>query len=85
MTFYSVGTTNLNQSWILKKGSSIIDAAGAIHTDFAKKFICAEISKIDDWRKYKTEESIKSASKMKVVSRDYIVQDGDIINIKFRN
>jgi GTP-binding protein YchF len=85
VTFYSIGETNLNQSWIIKKGSSIVDAAGAIHSDFAKKFICAEISSIDDWRKYRTEESIKSAGKMKVVSRDYIVQDGDIINVKFRN
>ena len=85
VTFYSIGETNLNQSWIIKKGSSIVDAAGAIHSDFAKKFICAEISTIDDWRKHRTEESIKSAGKMKVVSRDYIVQDGDIINVKFRN
>jgi ribosome-binding ATPase len=84
VTFYSVGETNINQSWLLKKGCNIIDAANAIHSDLAKHFICAEITTVDDWRKYKTEENIKTFSKIRTVSRDYVVQDGDIVNIKSR-
>jgi GTP-binding protein YchF len=85
VTFYSVGETATNQSWIIKRGSTIVDAAGAIHTDFAKRFICAEVSTFEDWKKYKNEEGVKNARKMITVGRDYIVKDGDIVNIKFRN
>ncbi len=84
VTFYSVGETNVNQSWLLKKGSNILDAAAAIHGDLSKNFICAEISNLELWRKYKSEDAIKSAGKMKVVSRDYIVENGDIVNVKAR-
>ena len=85
ITFYSVGTENVNQSWIIKKGSNILDAARAIHSDLAKGFICAEITTVEEWRKYKTEEAIKASTKIKTVNKDYIVCDGDIINIKARN
>lgn len=85
VTFYSVGETATNQSWIIKKGSTIVEAAGAIHTDFAKRFICAEICTLEDWRQYKNEEGIKNARKMVTVNKDYIVRDGDVVNIKFRN
>lgn len=84
VTFYSVGSTNINQSWLLKKGSNIIDAANAIHSDLAKHFICAEISTLEDWRKYKSEDGIRAASKLKTVGRDYTINDGDIVNIKSR-
>jgi len=85
VTFYSVGNTGINQSWLIKKGSTVVDAAGAIHTDFAKRFICGEICTVEDWRKYGDEDKIKAAHKMKKVGKDYIVQDGDIVSIKFRN
>jgi GTP-binding protein YchF len=84
VTFYSVGETATNQSWIIRKGANIVDAAGLIHSDFAKRFICAEISTYEDWKKYKNEEGVKNAKKMITVGRDYIVKDGDIVNIKFR-
>jgi GTP-binding protein YchF len=84
VTFYSVGETNVNQSWLIKKGSSIIDAANAIHSDLAKNFICAEITRLEDWRKYGSEEKIRNFTKIKTVSKDYVVNDGDIINIKAR-
>jgi GTP-binding protein YchF len=84
VSFYSVGTENVNQSWILKKGSNIVEAAGAIHSDMAKNFICAEITSVEDWKKYKEEDAIKAAGKVKTVNKDYIVKDGDIISVKFR-
>jgi len=84
VSFYSIGSSGINQSWILKKGSNIIEAANAIHSDMAKHFICAEITTLEDWRKYKDEDGIRSASKIKTVARDYIVKDGDIVSIKFR-
>ncbi len=84
VTFYSVGETNINQSWLIKKGSSILDAANTIHSDLAKNFICAEITRVEDWRKYGKEEKIKINGKVKTVQKDYIINDGDIINVKAR-
>jgi GTP-binding protein YchF len=82
VSFYSIASSGINQSWLIKKGSNIVEAAGLIHSDFAKNFICAEICRIEDWRKYKDEEALKS--NLKRVGKDYIVQDGDIVSIKFR-
>ena len=79
-----MGETNVNQSWLIKKGSTIIDAANAIHSDLAKHFICAEITRLDDWRKYKSDEKIRAMTKIKTVTKDYIVSDGDIVNIRSR-
>jgi len=84
VTFYSVGETNVNQSWLIAKGSTIIDAANAIHSDLAKHFICAEITRLEDWQKYGSEEKIRSHSKIKTVAKDYVLNDGDILNIKAR-
>lgn len=84
VSFYSVGETNVNQSWLIKKGSTIIDAANAIHSDLAKHFICAEITRLEDWQKYGSEEKIRTYSKIKTVNKDYILNDGDIVNIKAR-
>jgi len=84
VTFYSVGETNVNQSWLIKKGSTIIDVANAIHSDLAKHFICAEITRLEDWQKYGNEDKIRNFTKIKTVARDYIINDGDIVNIKAR-
>jgi len=84
VTFYSVGDTNVNQSWLIKKGSTIIDAANAIHSDLARHFICAEITRLEDWQKYGSEEKIRNFSKVKTVAKDYVLNDGDIVNIKAR-
>lgn len=69
ITFFTIGP-NEAHAWSIVNGSSILDAAGKIHTDLRKGFIRAEI-----YRKYNDTP--------KIVGRDYIVQDGDIIHILF--
>lgn len=76
--FYTAGPACVS-SWFVEKGATAPKAAGKIHGDFEKKFICAEVSKVDDWTKYKTEESLRSGGKMQKHGKDYVMQENDVI------
>jgi len=66
-----------------QKGATAVDAAGVIHSDLARGFIRAEVIKYDDLVRLGSEKAVKDAGLMKLVGRDYIVEDGDIITIRF--
>ena len=57
--------------------------AGIIHTDFEKGFIRAEVVKYNDLIAYGSETKCKEAGKMSVEGKDYVVQDGDMMNFRF--
>lgn len=78
-------TKNENEvrAWTVKKGTSAPQAAGAIHTDFERGFIKAEVVSFDVFLKYGTDSALKSAGLMRQEGKDYIVQDGEIILFKF--
>ena len=82
ITFFTVGPKE-TRAWSIKNGFTAPEAAGEIHTDFQRGFIKAETISFDDYIKYKTEEKIKEAGKLRSEGKDYIVQDGDIFNFKF--
>ena len=63
--------------------SNAQEAAGVIHTDFAKGFIRAEVFSYSDYKKYKSDAKVKEAGKMKLEGKDYVVKDGDIIYFRF--
>ncbi len=71
------------QAWTIRKGSNAPKAAGAIHTDFEKGFIRAEVTSYDDYMEFKTPAALKAAGKTRVEGKEYIVQDGDIILFRF--
>ena len=81
-TFFTVGKNEV-RAWTIPINSNAQDAAGEIHTDFAKGFIRAEVFSYSDYEKYKSDIKIKEAGKMRVEGRDYIVKDGDIIYFRF--
>ena len=66
-----------------QKGWKAPLAAGVIHTDFEKGFIRAEVIKLSDYQKYKTEQGCKEAGKMSVEGKEYVVEDGDIMHFRF--
>jgi len=74
-------TTNQNQthSWNIKKGATAIKAAGIVHTDFAKKFIKAQVAKVDDFLAHQGWKSLKQKGLVKLEGKDYIVKNNDII------
>ncbi|MDD3905424.1 MAG: redox-regulated ATPase YchF [Candidatus Omnitrophica bacterium] len=82
ISFFTVGTDEVRQ-WLVKKGSSAPEAAGAIHSDLQKGFIRAECMKYADLVALGGEDKVKEAGKYYLKGKDYTVEDGDIINIRF--
>ena len=72
------------RAWPVKQGTKVIDAAGKIHTDMQRGFIKAEVLGYDDFMKSKGFVEAQNHGYTKIEGKDYIVQDGDIILIKFR-
>ena len=70
-------------AWQLKKGATIRKAAGEIHSDLEKGFICSEIFNYTDIIKAGSEAVLKSTGKMRTEGQDYIVTDGDIVHVRF--
>lgn len=81
-TYFTAGPQEV-RAWTYLKGSKAPQCAGIIHTDFEKGFIRAEVIKYDDFIAYGSETKCKEAGKMSVEGKDYVVQDGDMMNFRF--
>ncbi len=73
------------RAWSVKKGTTIVDAAGMIHSDMKNGFIKAEVLTFDDFIKSAGFAHAHQAGLTKIEGKDYCVQDGDIVLIKFRS
>lgn len=82
ISFFTVASNEVRQ-WFVRRGSQAVDAAGKIHTDLARGFIRAEVIKLADMLEEGSEEKVKAAGKMGVRGRDYVVEDGDLLFIRF--
>jgi len=82
ISFFTVGEDEVRQ-WTIRKGSLAPEAAGAIHSDLQKGFIRAEVIKYDDLISCGGEEKVKAAGKFYLKGKEYTVEDGDIMNIRF--
>ncbi len=80
--FFTEGPKEV-RAWTIKKGMNAKQAAGAIHSDLERGFIRAEVIKYDDFIKYGSEHAVKEAGKMRLEGKDYIVEDGDMMFIRF--
>lgn len=83
MSFFTVGKDEVRQ-WLLRKDSYAPEAAGVIHSDLQRGFIRAEVFKYDELIEFGDEAELKKAGKINVNGKDYIVDDGDILNIRFK-
>ena len=81
-SYFTAGVKEV-RGWTIKIGDSAYDAAGQIHTDFQKGFICAEVISYKDYIEYGSEMKVKEAGKMRLEGKDYIVSDGDIMHFRF--
>jgi hypothetical protein len=82
ITFFTITGGKETRAWTIKKGGSAPEAGGKVHSDFEEKFIRAEVI---PWQKLIELGSWKKArelGKIETVGRDYLVQDGDIIEFK---
>ncbi len=71
------------RAWTIKRGWKAPQAAGVIHTDFERGFIKAEVIKLEDYQKYKTEAACKEVGKLAVEGKEYEVKDGDVMHFRF--
>ena len=81
-TYFTGGPKEV-KAWTIKKGSTAPEAAGAIHSDFEKGFIKAEVIKFDDLKKLMSEKNVKEAGLSQLQGKEYIVEDGDCIYFHF--
>jgi len=81
-TFFTAGEDEC-RAWTIHAGDPAPKAARAIHTDFEKGFIKAEVYTCEDIFRYGTEAKIKEAGKYRIEGKEYIVQDGDVMFFKF--
>jgi GTP-binding protein YchF len=82
ITFFTCGPKEIH-AWPVRKGITIRCAAGEIHTDLERGFICSETFNYQDLLTLKNENAIKTAGKLRVEGQNYLVQDGDIVHIRF--
>lgn len=82
ISFFTGGDDEV-RAWTIKRGSAAPEAAGAIHTDLERGFIRAEVIKYKDMAELGSEHKVKEAGRLMVKGKDYMVEDGDILNIRF--
>ena len=71
------------RAWTIKKGTKAPQAAGKIHTDFERGFICAEVVSFEDLKEYGTMQACKEKGLVRQEGKEYVVKDGDIIVFRF--
>lgn len=82
ITFFTIEGDEV-RGWRLKEGSSILEAAGSIHSDMEKGFIKADVISVDELIEVGSEKEAKEKGIIHLVGKDYIVKDGDVIKIRF--
>lgn len=82
ISFFTIKGGKQVQAWPIKKGSTAIEAAGIVHTDFAKNFIKAEVISFEDLEKAGSWQHAQEKGKIRLEGRDYEVGDGDVIEFK---
>lgn len=81
-TFFTVGPMEI-RAWTIKTGMTAPKAAGVIHSDLERGFIRAEVMKYNDFVNLGSEHACKDAGKFYVEGKNYVVEDGDILHIRF--
>lgn len=81
-TYFTAGVKEV-RAWTIHIGDTAPEAAGVIHSDFEKGFIRAEVMKYEDFIHFGSELKVREAGKLSVEGKEYVVQDGDMMNFRF--
>lgn len=81
-SFFTTGPDE-TRAWTIHRGDTAPVAAGVIHSDLQRGFIRAEVMSVNDFLQFGSEQAVKEAGKFRVEGKNYIVRDGDILNIRF--
>jgi len=71
------------RAWPIRRGTTAHKAAGRIHSDIERGFIRAEVIRVEDLVALKSEARCREAGKLRLEGKEYVVQDGDVINFRF--
>ena len=82
ISFFTAGEKEV-RAWTIPKGTLAPGAGGRIHSDFEKGFIRAEVYSCQDLFEQKSEQVLRQKGLVKIVGKDYQVQDGDILHFRF--
>ena len=82
ITFLTTGEDE-TRAWEVRRGARAPEAAGAIHTDLERGFIRAEVISYDELVAIGSMDAAKAAGKLRVEGKDYVVQEGDILHVRF--
>jgi ribosome-binding ATPase YchF (GTP1/OBG family) len=80
-SYYTAGVKEV-RAWTIKQGSLAPEAAGAIHTDFVKGFIAAEVISYPDYVQYQGAPGAKAAGKMRLEGKSYLMRPDDVVEFK---
>ncbi|MBI4972785.1 MAG: DUF933 domain-containing protein [Candidatus Omnitrophica bacterium] len=83
ISFFTIAGEKETRAWLIKEGTAAWEAAGAIHSDIQKGFIRAEVISFSDFIQAGGENQAKQAGKLHLEQKDYVMQDGDIVNFRF--
>jgi ribosome-binding ATPase YchF (GTP1/OBG family) len=81
-TFFTAGGKE-TRAWTFKQGMKAPQVAGIIHSDFERGFIRAETMSFTDLDKYGSTAAVREAGRLRSEGKEYVVQDGDIIEFRF--
>ncbi len=82
ITFFTAGEKD-TRAWTLRKGQTAIEAADTIHSDIARGFIRCEVIRWDDLVELGSHSEVSRAGKQRLEGKTYVVEDGDVLNIRF--
>jgi GTP-binding protein YchF len=82
ITFFTVNPKELH-AWTIRKGTTAPAAAGTVHSDFEKGFIRAEVMKFSDLDRLGSEAALREHGLLHVHGKDYVVEDGDVVFVRF--
>ena len=82
ITYFTVGPKE-TRAWTIKQGDTAPEAAGVIHTDFQRGFIKAEVVSFDDLVAAGDMQTARSAGKVRIEGKDYVMADGDVVEFRF--
>jgi GTP-binding protein YchF len=82
LSFFTVGPKEA-RAWTVRHGATAPQAAGVIHTDFERGFICAEVIAYDEFVRLGGEQGAKEQGRMRLEGRDYLMQEGDVCHFRF--
>jgi ribosome-binding ATPase len=82
IAFFTAGPKEA-RAWTIRRGTRAVDAAGVIHSDFKRGFICAEVADWQEFVRHGGEAGMREAGRLRQEGRDYVIENGEVVRFRF--